>query len=319
MVEHAPNVAALRRHRLDLVAAHRFRNAGRTVDEELRAAERIAAMRAIAVPRLLERIAASAEQPVVVMKGPEAAASYQIPACRPFKDLDILTDDADRLRAALLAAGFQTVPGAGTTEHHVAALIWPGVPLTVEVHSAPHYVSGLPTPELDDLLALTYPSRTGVAGVQGFVPAAHAVLLAVHGWAHGPLERVGHLVDVAAVLAEGDRDSAEALADRWGCQRLWRTTMTCIDALLGTGRAPITVRTWARHLRTLREPSVLESYLARVLGPMWALPARATLKGVGAEMRRTAMPYEEESWGDQMRRSARAVSRALLPVSQHRI
>ena len=316
IVAQAPDSAALRGHRLELLAARRRRVLGQEVEPELREAERAAAIRAVAVPYLLRCVRTAVGGTLVLMKGPEAAASYRFPECRPFKDLDILTADAAADQSTLLRAGFVALPGGA--EHHLPPLALPGVPMAVELHQAPHYVPGLPVPPTESLLRLTRPSRTGVTGIDGLIPEAHAVLLAVHGWAHGPLERVGDLIDVAAVLAEGRRARADALAESWGCDRLWRATTAAIDALLLKRGAPVALRTWARHLSGTREPRVLETYLARVLAPMWALPPSSVLGGIGAELLRTTLPYEEESWSAQLSRSRRALARTFRPISEYR-
>lgn len=318
MVEQSFDRSVLERHRLELLAAHRLRATGRDVDPELLAAERVAAMRSIAAPQLLRRIREVATGPLILMKGPEAGASYPRPHCRPFKDLDLLTSDADRLYSDLVAAGFQTVSGAAA--YHLPGLAWPGLPLAVEVHRIPHYIPGLPAPETAELLPLTQASRTGVPGILGLEPAAHAVLLAAHAWAHGPLERVGHLLDVAAVLADGDPAAAEALSRRWGCARMWTTTTAAIDTLLRDAPVvPLALRTWARHLASLRQPSILESYAARILGPAWALPRHKAARGMGSELCRTVLPYEGESWTSQLGRARHAVVRAFHPVSEQRL
>lgn len=316
IVARAPDVRALRRHGLDLLAARRCRALGLDIDPDLRTAERVAALRLVAVPFVLGRVRAAVDGPLVLMKGPEAARSYAHPGCRPFKDLDILTVDAEAAQAALVRDGFVEIPGGA--DHHMPPLALPGAPVAVELHRAPHYVAGLPVPSLESLLGLTRSSRTGVAGIDGLVPAAHAVLLAVHSWAHAPFERIGHLIDVAAVLAEADRADADDLAERWGCHRLWHATTAAIDALLLRRAEPIPLRTWARHLALAREPTVFESYLARMLAPVWALPASGVVGGVGAELRRTTMPYEEESWADQLSRSRRALARMFKPLSEFR-
>lgn len=322
LVAQAPDLSALRRHRLELLAARRQRRLGFAVDGELRASVRSAAVADLAASFLLRRIRATVEGPVVVMKGPESAAAYPEAGCRPFRDLDVLTADADSAHVALLAAGFveaTTSRGSGHgSGHHTRPLAFPGVPLVVELHRTPHFIPGLPIPSSDVLFSLTGPSRTGIAGVEGFVPCADAVLLAVHGWAHGPLERIGHLVDIAAVLGDDERDRADELACSWGCERLWRTTIACIDALLLKRPRPIALRTWGRHLMRSREPRVLESYVARAIAPAWALRRSRAARGIGWELIRTVRPYDEESWTNQLHRSRRALRRVHKPLSEYR-
>ena len=318
LVAQAPDLSALRRHRLELLAARRQRRLGLALDAELRASERSSAVADLAASFLLRRIRATVDGPLVVMKGPESAAAYPEPGCRPFGDLDVLTPDADGAHAALVAAGFVEATDHSGAGHHTRPLVFPGMPLVVELHRTPHFIPGLPIPASDALFRLTRPSRTGIAGVEGFIPCADAVLLAVHGWAHGPLERIGHLIDIAAVLADGERDRADRLACSWGCERLWRTTIACIDALLLNRPRPIALRTWGRHLMRSREPRVLESYVARTVAPAWALRRSRAARGIGWELMRTVRPYEEESWTKQLDRSRRALARVHKPLSEYR-
>jgi hypothetical protein len=317
LVARAPDVAALCHHRLQLLAAHQLRARGLELDPRLREAERTAAMRALAVPHLLKLIRSAVDGPLVLMKGPEAAASYAYPDCRPFGDLDILTADADAAFAALVDAGFKET-GALDADHHAPPLVWPGLPLTIELHSTVKYVGRLSTPPTDELLRLTRRSRTGAPGFIGFVPAAHAVLLAVHAWAHGPLQHLGHLIDVAAVLEDADQSMADELARRWGCDRLWRTTRAAIDGLLYRRTRAMPSRTWARHLPSSREPRVVERALARIAAPAWSLPRRAVPAGVGAEVLRVVRRYEWETRDEQLLRSRQALRHPLKPVSEFR-
>lgn len=318
LIAQAPDVAALRHHRVDLLAARQFRTRGLDIDPRLRDAERLATVRSLSVPHLLSLIRAAVDQPLVLMKGAEAAASYPSPGCRPFGDLDILTPDADGAFLALLDAGFVETGVGGWAAHHTASLAWPGIPLKIELHRTPHFAPGLEIPPTDILLRLTRPSRTAVEGIDGFVPAAHAVLLAIHAWADAPLARLGQLIDVAAVLSEGERDTADELARSWGCERLWRTTVGAIDGLLYQRHPSIPQRTWARHLSTARPPRVLELYLGRIAGPVWALPGRRVPGGIATELRRTVRPYDWESWNEQLLRAAQALRHPLTPVSNLR-
>lgn len=317
LVAQAPGIGALRHHRMDLLAARQLRARGLEVDPRLRDAERMAAARAMTVRPLLSLLRSAVDVPLILMKGPEVAATYPSAECRGFADLDILTPDADAAFAALRCAGF-TETGVCDAGHHAPPLVWPGMPLKIELHSTVKYVSRLSAPPTDELLALTRPSRTGVEGVEGFVPSAHAVLLAVHAWAHGPLQCLGQLIDIAAVLAETERESTEELARRWGCERLWHTTSAAIDALLGHGAPSMPTRTWARHLLSSREPRVVERSLARIAAPAWALPRRSVPAGVGAELMQVVRPYRWETRGDQLARSSQALRHPLKLVSELR-
>lgn len=318
LVAQAPSLEALRFHRLDLLAANLRRRTGRAVDASLRASERQHALGSLAAPHILRRVRSLVDGPLVLMKGPEVAASYAHPECRRFNDLDILTCDLEQAQRALLRAGFVEISGKDATPYHARPLVLPGLPLVIELHSAPHFAAGLSAPPLDALLPLTRPSRTGVDGVRGLAPAPHAVILAVHGWAHEPLERLGLMIDVAAVLAEGDRDAADKLAESWGCSRLWRATLACVEALFLHRTRPIPMRTWARHLGQCGVPSLIDSYIARLAAPAWALPRLAAMRRTGAEVRRTAFPCDDETWMQHLFLSRRALVHARAPLSQYR-
>jgi Uncharacterised nucleotidyltransferase len=317
LVTRAPGIGALRHHRLELLAARQLRARGLDVDSGLRDAERITAMRALAVPHLLTMMRSAVDGPLVLMKGPEVAAIYPSAECRPFGDLDVLTPDAGAAFAALRGAGFIEV-GKCDAAHHAPPLALPGVPLTIELHSTVKWICGLPKPQNHELLGLTQPSRTGVEDIEGFVPAAHAVLLAVHAWAHGPLQCLGQLIDIAAALSEADLNQADEIARDWGCSRLWQTTSAAIDALLARRAPSMPLRTWARHLLSSREPRVAERALARIAAPAWALPGRAAPAAVGAEVLKVARRYEWENRDEQWLRSRQALRHPFRTVSEFR-
>jgi len=134
------SVDALRHHGVELIAARGWRRRGRPVPEELNVDERIAAIRTLGVPVLLERVRAAYDGTLVLMKGPEAAALYPDPALRPYCDLDFLGDDPEAARAALMASGFVETDDAARYEgtHHLRPLVWPAVPLLIELHREPN-------------------------------------------------------------------------------------------------------------------------------------------------------------------------------------
>ena len=317
LVAQASGIEPLRHHRLELLAARQRRVWEVEVDPRLREAERIGAVRALSIRHLLNLVRLAADQAVILVKGSEVAASYLFPECRPFGDLDILTPNADTAFAALLGAGFTKI-GVCDSSHHVPRLVWLGVPLKIDVHSTPKFLTRLSAPPTDEPLRLPCPSRTGVTGIEAFVPPGHAVLLAVHGWAHEPLHHLGHLIEVAAVLAETESSEADAIAHSRGCERLWRTTSDAIDSLLLRRAPSIPLRTWARHLRSSREPSVAERSLARSAAPVWGLPRGRAPAGVGAELLRTVQRYEWQSRDDQLVHSRLALRNPFKPVSESR-
>ncbi|HUA02599.1 MAG TPA: nucleotidyltransferase family protein [Solirubrobacteraceae bacterium] len=321
IVEPVENLTALRQHRLELVAARVWREQGRCVPHELRVAERRSAIVALTAPEVLRRVRAAYDGSLVLMKGPEVAACYPHPSDRAFCDLDFLAGDPVEAYRALVAAGFVEVgdPALYEDVHHLRPLVWPDLPLFIELHkevNLPDWLAPPPTPEL---LELTRPSATGVDGLRAPVPAAHAVLLAAHGWAHEPLRRLMDVIDVAVVLDDEERDLAAELARRWNLERLWRITVAAADALLRGSRSGLALRTWARHLPTVRERTVLETHLTRWAGPVCGLPnTRLRALGDGTVIfTGAARPRNGEGWVDAIRRTRLAMLDAFHPQSQH--
>ena len=177
----------------------------------------------------------------------------------------------------------------------------------------------LSPPASDELLRLTEPSATGAPGLLAPIPAAHAILLAVHSWAHQPLRRLLDLIDLAVVLPDEDRRLAGELARRWGLQRLWRTTIAATDALLRGGRGAVPLRVWARHLRAVRERTVFETHLTRWAGPVSGLPYTGlrALGGGTVIFTEAVCPRTEERWADALRRTSLAIGDAFRPQSHH--
>ena len=142
LVDRAPSARALRAHGLHLLAGARLRALGRPVPEEILDAEWRAAIATLAVPALLERARAAYDGQLMVMKGPEVALRYPDPGLRAYRDIDLLADDAEAAERALLAAGFRAMGTAEVDDvgYHVCPLVWPGLPLCIELHRWPHWV-----------------------------------------------------------------------------------------------------------------------------------------------------------------------------------
>jgi Uncharacterised nucleotidyltransferase len=317
------NIDALRHHKLELIAARLWREQGRSVPHELRADERRSAVVALTVPEVLRRVRAAYDGSLMLMKGPEVAACYPHPSDRAFCDLDLLADDPVEAYRALIAAGFVEVgdPALYEDAHHLRPLVWPELPLCIELHREVNHPDWLRPPPTLELLELTRPSLTGIDGLRAPVPAAHAVLLAAHGWAHEPLRRLTDLIDVAVALGDEDRDLAAELARRWSLERMWQVTVAAADALLRGERPGLALRTWARHLPTVRERTVLETHLTRWAGPVCGLPnARLRALGGGTVIfTGAARPRDGEGWIDAMRRTFLAMLNAFHPQSQHEL
>lgn len=319
LIDRARSVDALRQHGLHLLAASLWRSRGTELPPDLRREESRAAMRALAAIAVLRRVRAAYGGRLMLMKGPEAAAGYPEPQTRAYGDIDLLADDPMAAQAALLAAGFFALDGPRdhSNAQHLDPLMHHDLGVIVEIHRRPNCPPCLLAPATDELLSLGVPSATGIDGLLAPAPAAHALLLAAHAWAHHPLGRVGDLIDVAAILPSDRRGVADALARKWGWERMWRATLSAADRLLGAGPEPLALRTWARHLDTVSGPSVLDNHVIRIVAPFCALPARRIPAGVVAVFRSYAELNPGERWPAKLGRTAIAMRDAFTEQSQH--
>ena len=319
LVDRAVSLGDLRSHRLELLALARWWETGRPVPTALVEAARMPTVAALAAPALLQRVRDSCDGPIVLLKGPEAAACYPVASSRPFADLDLLVPDAFAVQRALIAAGFKRLGEERfyVGSHQLAPLHHPGFPLVVEVHVRPHWVEGIRPPPLDELFATAVESVVPVAGISALPRTHHAVLVAVHAWAHEPLGDLRDLIDVAAARQGTSATDTDALASVWGVERIWRTTVAAVDALLfGTPRAwPL--RIWARHLSSVRERTVLETHLERWFAGFSAFPfgraALMAIRAMGTDIRPTA----GEDWPNKIQRTRTAIKNAFVGRSQH--
>jgi hypothetical protein len=313
------SLEVLRLHRVELLEARRRQAAGLALEPELVADRTRAAFDEMAATPLLQRVRAAWDGPLVLVKGPEVALDYGAPGLRGFSDLDLLTDDAEAAQAALIDAGFREVldPDVYVGIHHLRPLWWPGLPLVVELHTRANWPAGVPGPSTAELLEAAVPGRLGVDGVATLPAAHHTLVLAAHAWAHQPLGRLGNLIDVAVTLRRTDAAEVDAIARRWGCHRMWRTTHAAVRTLLEGERRSAGVALWARHLEQVRERTVLEWHVKDLLAPVWGLPARNPLAAVRAEVLATAGPEGAESWRAKLRRARTALANAGLARSEH--
>jgi putative nucleotidyltransferase-like protein len=319
LIDRARSADDIRSHQLEVPAARRLRAVGRPVPEDFVVQERLAGARLLALPLLLERVRAAYDGRIVVLKGPEVGVRYPDPALRGFGDLDVLVDDAAVAHRALLADGFVEVgdPELYIDIHHLRPLVADGLPLPVEVHSRPKWLEPLSAPSTAELIEAAVPGSIGVAGVLALPPEHHALVLAVHSWAHEPLRRLRDLVDIAAVAAAADPREIDRLADAWGVRPLWNATAAASDALFHGGRRPWALRIWAQNLDHVRERTVLENHLQRWLSDFWALPARAALRRVPVTLGDELGPGGGEGWRAKLARTALAVRNASRGRSQH--
>jgi len=312
-------VSGILAHELGPLAAHRLRRRGEPVPAALAREERGAVLATLTARPLLERVRDLADGPLLLIKGPEVAERYPGRA-RRFADLDLLSQRAEQVHAALMDSGFVEVfdPEFEVTpeHHHLPPVRWGEVPLSVEVHKAPNWLPRAPRPPVEELFEACLPSALAIEGISTPAPVHHALVLAVHAWRHEPLRRLRDLLDVAVVAAPLDQRELERTARRWGIERVWRTTSEAIDAVFYGGRTTAPLRTWGRSLPLVRERTRLEKHLERLLHAYWELPPhRATLSLV-TSLGETIAPLPGETWADKVRRVARALREPGAPVER---
>ena len=107
-------------HRLHLLAARRLRRRGRPVPEAFEHAEHLAAIGAMAAPRVLELVRERVSGPLLLIKGLEVATRYPDVALRPLRDLDLVVPDAADAQERLIAGGFEVLEGEADHDdlHH---------------------------------------------------------------------------------------------------------------------------------------------------------------------------------------------------------
>jgi hypothetical protein len=319
LLDRAPSLDDLRVHQLELLALARWRRLRHPIPAELEVEADRASLTALAAPLVLQRVRDACDGPIVLLKGPEAAAYYPEPSSRSFTDLDILVPNAFAAQSALRAAGFHL---AGEEHryaggHHLQPVRYPGLPLVVEVHIRPKWVAGIPPPPVDAILEAAVPSAVPVAGISALPRPHHALVMAAHAWAHQPLGNLRQLIDIAAALAGAPSSEAVALASGWGMGRIWRTTTEAIDALLFGARPSWPLRLWARNLRGVRDRTVLATHLERWLAGFSAFPLRRAASVAVRAMADDLRPVSDEEWSKKLHRTGRAVRNALVRRSQH--
>jgi Uncharacterised nucleotidyltransferase len=319
LIDRAPTEDDLRAHRLEVLAARRYRILGLPVPPDFVAQERLSGLVALTTPLVMERVRAAYHGPAIVLKGPQVAARYPDPGMRVYGDIDLLVPDARAAQNALLADGFQLVgePEKYVDIHHLRPLAVNGLPIHVEIHSRPKWVAGKAPPATEILLEAARRCATDVPGVLALPPTHEAVLLAAHSWAHEPLLRLRDLIDVAVVAREADRAEMNALARAWGINKIWATTIAAIDSLFANERMPWALRLWAQNLPRVRERTVLESHLQRWLSDFWALSPSAAALGLPRRFLEEIRPMRGEGWRDKFSRTSLAFGNATRRRSHH--
>lgn len=317
LVDRCPEPENLRGHRLQLLAAKRWRETGRSVPEVIVLDELQAFVRMRAAHRILADLGAAYDGPVMVLKGLEIAAYYPAPELRVVTDLDVLVEDAERAYEAAVAAGFHPVgydERYYAAEHHVRPLVHPDDrTIVLEIHRRPNWVPWALAPSAPELIASGAPSRLGVPGLLAPPPEQHAVLAAVHSWNDTPLRRVGDLLDVLALLQHAPDEAADEIAARWGVAGVWQTTVSGARTVILSQSAPWWLSRFASDLLEIRDRTVFENHLRTWMGPLLALPLRGAIVELGYVLHSELVPQEGESWGNRARRiwaAARNLNRA---------
>lgn len=302
------------------LAARVMRERGLPVAQQLASEARLSRAAWIAAVPLLTRLGSLCEEPLLLIKGPEAAAVYPGRA-RAFMDLDLLCPDAESAHATLRANGFVEVDDPDKyveEQHHLRPVQTPELWLWVEIHVRPPWPDGLRPPPMEEIVAAAVPSATGVPGILAPHPAHHALILASHAWVTQPLETLRDLVDVAAVAAQADEEEIAAVAHAWEMERIWRTTHEAASGLLGGNRQTSAVRVWGRHLPAVRERSVIGNHVGRWLSAFWGFPPLEALRSTLSTARMELMPYPGETWREKLIRVRHAVRSPRSPMSTHK-
>jgi hypothetical protein len=320
VVDRAPGLGDLRAHGLHLLAARRWREQGREVpaelaDEEFQAAWTFASARAI-----LRDIRAAYDGKLIVLKGPHTATFYPAPQLRAFSDIDILADDPEQAHRALIAAGFILVGYEDDYYrglHHLRPLADPQRRLAVEIHRFPNWFWWGEPPRSDELFAAAQPDVLGIDGLHGLSPEHHALVLAVHSWNDLPFRRLSDYAEVMAIAAHADRAATAEIARRWRVDRVWRVMSATAEAMFARGAEPLAMRIFAPNFPAVRDRTVQDTHLRRLLGDVWGGPPREAMLGFARAVARAFLPAPSETWATKLTRARLAMANRRLPAAEH--
>ena len=202
------------------------------------------------------------------------------------------TPRADEVHRSLRDAGFvETRSEAPAGHHHLTALLWPGLPLSIEVHSRLNWPAGLPPIEPGVLFEASVPGCH--PGFEAPDPVDHTLILAVHAWQHGHWGP--DIADVAAMSASVDRRELHRKASILELSRLWATTEHVVDALFYGGPRGLSLRTWARSLEQVHERTMAGTDLEALISGFWWMRPRQAAGTALALTRRRLLGRPDES------------------------
>lgn len=258
----------------------------------------------LAAEAALREIRAGFDGTLVLLKGLELSCRYLDPTDRPFGDIDLLTDEPDRLQATLIGLGYDPTSLASYDElHHDVPLRHPRLPVVVEVHRSLGWIVGMTPPSLETILTMTIPTAIGLEGLEALEPPAHAVYLAVHSWRHCPFWRPQDLDDIALLVDdEGVSNEAAQLAHYWGVSRIWSYYRNAIAVRSGEQRPKGVVRLFGGGSSKVVSRSGRSADLARAAGWFFVDHPVRNMPDIVQQFRQQLQPRSGETRRDMARR-----------------
>jgi hypothetical protein len=122
------------------------------------------------------------------------------------------------------------------------------------------------------------------------------------------MQKLRQLVDVLAFVEDDKRGELHRLAAHWGIERGWESTLAVADWLVQGKPEPRLVGVWARYLRELREPNVLEMHVQEWLSPFWLTTPRPASRKAFHAVLRDLRPEQDQTWGGKLRQMIRALT-----------
>ena len=255
---------------------------------------------------------------MLLMEGPEVAKLYVDPAVRNFRDVDLIVPNAPDTQRRLLSAGFVETgdPKLFENIHHLRPLLWPGLPLLLEVHHRPKW----------SIRCATGGRRVdGGRGAEPLGRGRRAHTLAGAPRRHGGGARLGSSAALAATgpdrrgpaRGRGRNARARKVAGSWAFKRYGpppRVPSTRFSARGGDPRR-------SRSGHDIFPPRASRPFSSRTFRTRCrrcgGCPARiaiaAAAGAVGADLR----PEEGEGWPAKLTRSRAALANAFVRKSKH--
>jgi hypothetical protein len=131
------------------------------------------------------------------------------------------------------------------------------------------------------------------------------------------MQTLRQLVDVLAFVEDDERSELRRLAARWQIERGWGSTLAVADWLVHSKPEPRLVGVWARYLRELREPNVLEMHVQEWLSPFWLTTPQAAARKAFHAVLRDLRPEPDQTWGGKLRQTIRAVTHPTSSTTEH--